>query len=78
MKEKEINQGDSGRWLETIKIKKYEEKVPPGGKRAYEEIKEAEKLSKTGKLAKETLIINRKKRGKYIRYGSKTKKENGN
>lgn len=47
---------------EKIKIKKYKEGVPPGGKRAYEESMARDKISDKGNLAKESLVVDREKK----------------
>ncbi|MDD3773053.1 MAG: hypothetical protein PHC38_10430 [Weeksellaceae bacterium] len=73
-KEKPIN--DSGQGFEAIKVKKYETGVKPGGKRAYEESIDRDKISKKKKLAKERLIINRKAKKKIHKVWEKNK--NGN
>lgn len=73
-KEKQVN--ESGRGFESIKIKKYEEGIKPGGKKAYEESIDRDKISKRGKLAKERLIINRKEKKKIHKVWEKDR--NGN
>lgn len=67
---------DSGQGFEGIKIKKYDKGVKLGGRRAYEESIDRNKISKKGKLAKEVLIIKRCKRKKIHKVWEKDKNEN--
>jgi len=67
---------DTGHGFEGIKIKKYEKGTKPGGKRAYEESVARNKISRMGKLAKERLIINRKRKKKIHKVWEKDDKGN--
>lgn len=76
MKKEEKQISELGRGFEGIKIKKYEKGIKPGGKRAYEESVNRNKISKKGKLAQEVLIIERCKGKKMHKVWEKDKNEN--